>query len=73
MITNAWPTDYSLKFQTDRPIYLLGACITETDRQFYSPKLKYVLKLKDGAGNVLSDGTETFIKKTSNRIEGNML
>ena len=45
----------------------MGACITETDRQFYSPKAKYVLKLKDGNGKVLSEGSETFIKKANNR------
>lgn len=70
MIANSWPTEYTLKFKADKDIYLLGACVTETDRQFYSPKLKYVLKLKDSAGNIMSDGSETFIKKTSNKIEG---
>lgn len=72
MIANSWPTEYTLKFKADRSIYLLGACVTETDRQFYSPKLKYVLKLKDGAGKLMSDGAETFIKKTSNKIEGGL-
>ena len=70
LVAKTWPEEYRLKFLADRSVYLLGACVTETDRQFYSPKLKYLLVLKDLDGNTLSEGSETFIKKTSNRLEG---
>ncbi len=63
-----WPREYTLKFRVSRPLFLLGACVTETDRQFYSPKVKYVLTLRHAAtGTNIADGNETLIKKTSNK------
>ncbi|TRY65415.1 hypothetical protein TCAL_16464, partial [Tigriopus californicus] len=63
-IVNKWPDSYVLKFRADRNIYLLGACITENDRQFYKPSFHFILKLKDVSnGRVISEGTETFMRK----------
>ena len=45
----------TLNFQVDKPVYLLGACVTETDRQFYSPKLKYDLRLLDIGNSITVD------------------
>ena len=39
LIVRNYPEEYVLKFRSDRAIYLLGACVTETDRLFYSPKV----------------------------------
>ncbi|TRY71737.1 hypothetical protein TCAL_08154 [Tigriopus californicus] len=69
-IVNKWPDSYVLKFRADRNIYLLGACITENDRQFYKPSFHFILKLKDVSnGRVISEGTETFMRKPSRNFE----
>ena len=51
----------TLNFQVDKPVYLLGACVTETDRQFYSPKLKYDLRLLDIGNSITVDDGNDFI------------
>ena len=43
LIVRNYPEEYVLKFRSDRAIYLLGACVTETDRLFYSPKVSNCL------------------------------
>ena len=35
-------------------------------------QVKFVLRLKDSAGQVLSEGSESFIKKTTSRVEGGL-
>ncbi len=40
LIVSNWPDEYVLKFKSDRALYLMGACVTETDRKFYSPKVR---------------------------------
>lgn len=40
LIVGNWPEEYKLRFRADRAVYLMGACVTETDRQFYSPKVR---------------------------------
>ena len=35
-------------------------------------QVKFVLRLKDSAGKVLSEGSESFIKKTTSRVEGGL-
>ncbi len=35
-----WPREYTLRFKVSRDVFLLGAGITETDRQFYSPNVR---------------------------------
>ena len=39
---------------------------------FAHPQVKFVLRLKDSAGKVLSEGSESFIKKTTSRVEGGL-
>ena len=39
LIVRKYPEEYVLRFKSDKAVYLLGACITETDRLFYSPKV----------------------------------
>lgn len=69
-IVNKWPDTYVLKFRADRNIYLLGACITENDRQFYKPSFHFILKLRDVSnGRVIAEGTETFMRKPSRNFE----
>ena len=48
-----WPKEYTLRFRADTAVFVLGACVTETDRQFYSPRVKYTLKLKDSKQKVM--------------------
>ena len=40
-------------------------------RLFFT-QVKFVLRLKDSAGKVLSEGSESFIKKTTSRVEGGL-
>ena len=40
LIVRKYPEEYVLSFKSDKAIYLLGACVTETDRLFYSPKVR---------------------------------
>ena len=37
-----------------------------------APQVKFILRLKDSAGKVLSEGSESFIKKTTSRVEGGL-
>ena len=39
LIVRKYPEEYVLRFKSNKAIYLLGACVTETDRLFYSPKV----------------------------------
>ena len=41
LIVRKYPEEYVLRFKSDKAIYLLGACVTETDRLFYSPKVRH--------------------------------
>ena len=72
-VVSDWPEQYRLRFRTDRSVYLLGACITETDRFFYKPNLKYVLRLRDvTSGATLGEGSESSCKKPTPRVEGGL-
>lgn len=68
-----WPATYRLKFKADKDVYLLGACVTETDSMFYKPSFKGVLRLKDpGSSSVLAEGSETWTKKCMPWAEGGL-
>eukprot|EP00095_Tigriopus_kingsejongensis_P007660 maker-scaffold116_size340332-snap-gene-2.23 protein:Tk07660 transcript:maker-scaffold116_size340332-snap-gene-2.23-mRNA-1 annotation:"btb poz domain containing 6" len=73
-VVTKWPDTFVLKFKADQNIYLIGACITETHQRFFKPNFNFILKLRDiGTGRVLSEGAETFTKKSSNqKLDGGL-
>jgi len=70
-----WPREYSVRFRTDKAVFLLGACVTETDKQFYSPRVRYYLRMTDPAlppkERLVAEGGDTFMKRRagSGRME----
>ena len=53
-----WPKEYTLRFKAYQSIFVLGACVTETDRQFDPPTARYTLKLRDAKQTVRDSLTQ---------------
>ena len=54
----------------NKDVFLLGACVTETDRQFYSPRVGFALELRSTHGEVLAEGGEAVVRRNGGGAGG---